>query len=244
MSTLALADERLPLYQRLRDVFVERIASGAWRPGAPLPAEDDLAVEFGVAVGTVRKAMESLVAHGRLERRQGRGTFVRRADFSNALARFFRMVDESGRPLTPDSRILERRESTADPEAATRLRLSAGAPTIELFRIRLVEGRAILAEEITLPRDPFAGLLALPTEQFGDLLYPLYESACGLLIDRAEEIIRFGAAPARAARALDIAAGAPVAVIDRTAFGMNGAPLEFRRSIGPAERFSYTVDIR
>lgn len=242
--SLVSSDARLPLYQRVRDVCLARMVSGHWGPDTALPPEEDLAAEFQVAVGTVRKALEGLVASGHLERRQGRGTFVRRPAFRNALARFFRMTDANGDPLSPQSRILSRRRGGAHGSAAERLGLATGAATIEMFRIRVVNRVPILAEEIVLPAEPFAALLEIQTEAFGDLLYPLYESACCKMVASAKEIIRFGSASEAVASALGLSGGAAVAIIERVAFGLDERPLEFRRSYGPAERFSYTIDIR
>ena len=41
-----------------------------------MPSESELGATFGVSVGTVRKAVDGLVAEHVLVRRQGRGTFV------------------------------------------------------------------------------------------------------------------------------------------------------------------------
>ena len=105
-------DQRLPLYQRLKDAFAARIAQGEWRPGAAIPPEVELAVEYGVALGTVRKAIDGLVQEGLIDRRQGRGTFVRKADFTNALFRFFRHTQD-GEPVRPTGRLLSRRVGKA-----------------------------------------------------------------------------------------------------------------------------------
>ena len=74
-------DERLPLYQRLRDEMVGKISAGEWRPDQPIPTETELTKIYGVAIGTVRKAVDIVVAEGLLERSQGRGTFIRRPSF-------------------------------------------------------------------------------------------------------------------------------------------------------------------
>src|SRR4051812_41587123 len=47
-----------PLYLQLRDALAERVAGGEWRPGAAIPNEGDLAREFGVSAGTMRKALD------------------------------------------------------------------------------------------------------------------------------------------------------------------------------------------
>ena len=46
------------------------------RAGDRLPAERDLAIDFGVSRITVRKGLDGLVAEGLLDRRQGSGNFV------------------------------------------------------------------------------------------------------------------------------------------------------------------------
>jgi GntR family transcriptional regulator len=237
-------DERLPRYQQLRDLFVAAVSDGHWRPGEAIPAEDVLAATHGVAVGTVRKALAGLVAEGMLERKQGRGTFVRRGNFGNALARFFRMTDENGRPIRPASRILARAVLPATAEVAEHLGVADGTEVIGLTRLRLAEGVPILAEEVRLRRDDFAPLLELKTDEFGDLLYPLYERVCGKVVASARETIRFAVPPENLAGILGLATGTPAVVIDRVAYGFDNAPLEFRRSYGPAERFSYSIDIR
>lgn len=77
-----------PLYEQLQAAVTERINSGEWKPEQPLPNESDLAREFGVSSGTMRKALDALEAEGFLDRRQGRGTFVKdkRADDRKAMA--------------------------------------------------------------------------------------------------------------------------------------------------------------
>ncbi|MFM7346829.1 MAG: GntR family transcriptional regulator, partial [Tagaea sp.] len=114
MNLTEAGDSRLPIYLRIQDALVAEIAQGALKPGDALPSEDNLAKRFGVALGTVRKALDGLAADGKLDRRQGRGTFVRRADFGNALFRFFRHTGADGAPLRPAARLIDRRAGKAD----------------------------------------------------------------------------------------------------------------------------------
>lgn len=53
-----------------------RILDGSWRPGVRLPAERVLAEQFGVSRGTVREAVQRLVARSLLASRPGSGIFV------------------------------------------------------------------------------------------------------------------------------------------------------------------------
>ncbi len=63
-------------YMRVADDIAARIASGELKPGARLRAERELAAHYGVAYGTVRRAMEVLRERGLIGTIHGRGTFV------------------------------------------------------------------------------------------------------------------------------------------------------------------------
>ncbi|MGA9319784.1 MAG: FCD domain-containing protein [Xanthobacteraceae bacterium] len=54
----------------------ERIAAGEWSAAGRLPAERDLAAEYGVARNTLRRAVEAIANDGTIERYVGRGTFL------------------------------------------------------------------------------------------------------------------------------------------------------------------------
>ena len=52
------------------------LTRGEWKPGEAIPAERRLSERYGISIGTVRKAIDELVAENILIRQQGRGTFV------------------------------------------------------------------------------------------------------------------------------------------------------------------------
>jgi DNA-binding transcriptional MocR family regulator len=73
-----------PLYLQVRDVIAQRIVDGEWKPHTAIPSGSELAREFGVSPGTIRKALDLAEAERLLTRRQGRGhvrqrSIVRRA---------------------------------------------------------------------------------------------------------------------------------------------------------------------
>lgn len=239
-----MADTRLPLYQRLRDEFIRRIGTGEWMIDAVLPSENELAESLGVAVGTVRKALDVLVAEGVLVRRQGKGTFLRRASFNGSLFRFFRHEDAEGTRRVPESRILRRSLGSADAHLAAALKIGMDAPIIRLDRLRTLEGAVVLVEEIHLPQDRFVELADLPLAEFSALLYPLYERLCGQIVTAATETLTVEPANAALAEHLDVVVGTPLVAIERTALDCTGQPIEWRRSRGRGDRFRYRVDIR
>ena len=64
------------VYMRMADHLAARIAAGGLPADARLPAERDLAAEYGVAIGTARHATEELRDRGLVVTLPGKGTFV------------------------------------------------------------------------------------------------------------------------------------------------------------------------
>ena len=66
----------IPLYEQVRQSLEGSIASGEYGPGDKLPGESTLAATMGVNRLTVRRAIEELARAGRVQSRQGSGTYV------------------------------------------------------------------------------------------------------------------------------------------------------------------------
>ncbi|MBS4011542.1 MAG: GntR family transcriptional regulator [Roseovarius sp.] len=235
------SDDRLPAYARLRDALASRIASVEWGPDEPIPSEARIAKDYGVSVGTVRKAVDGLVAEGLLERRQGSGTYLRRPSFDVTLFRFFQLHSGDGaQPSIPSSKLILRARAEAPSEAAAALGTS---DVIRIVRLRSLADQPILFETLYIPAARFEGFEALSDADMGPLLYPVYFEHFGVLVKRATDDLSFGAADPETARHLQLAPGDPVAIIRRTAFDLEGAPVEWRIARGSAAQFHYRSDI-
>ncbi|MGY6159471.1 GntR family transcriptional regulator [Paraburkholderia strydomiana] len=243
-SFVSRPDDRLPRYQQLRDHLVSRIAAGEWAPEEAIATEAELGQFYNVSTGTVRKAIDLLVSDGVLTRTQGKGTFVRRPRFDSSLFRFFRFVSRDGQPVRPTARILKREVVKPSEEIRNALRMKASEKAIHLSRVRMIEGQAVLSEEIWLPRARFEALAALPLDKFEDLLYPLYERLCKQMVASATEILRVEQATAETASLLGMKTGSPVILVHRVASDFAGTPFEWRSTRGAADTFQYQVEIR
>ena len=132
--TLVQAEPGQSRYAALAAALRERVIGGEWPPGSALPAETRLAAEHGVALGTLRRALELLAEHGLIERRHGKGTFVRSGLAGAPMLRFFRFGAGDGE--VPHSRIVSRQSVVAAPEVARRLGIARGEPVLKLHRLR------------------------------------------------------------------------------------------------------------
>ena len=66
----------IPLYVQVASAIETRIASGDLQPNRPIPSENQLVQQYGVARGTARKAIQLLRDRGRVVTVVGRGTYV------------------------------------------------------------------------------------------------------------------------------------------------------------------------
>jgi GntR family transcriptional regulator len=219
-------DERLPRYQQLHDDLVQRIAAGEWMPGEIIHTEAQLSAEYQVSTGTLRKAVDLLVAEGVLTRSQGKGTFVRRPQLDSSMLRFFRFKSSAGQPVLPTARVLNREVIAPDDAVRQALQLGPRAKVIHLSRLRLLDGLPVLAEDIE------------------DLLYPQYERLCNQVVATARETLSVRRADKALARGLSIEAGQPVIHVDRVALNFASKPVECRSTTGPADGFQYEIEIR
>lgn len=65
-----------PLYVQLADVVARKIKSGELAPDRPIPSENHLAEEYGVARLTARRAAQELRERGLIVTVRGKGSFV------------------------------------------------------------------------------------------------------------------------------------------------------------------------
>lgn len=231
-----------PLYAKARETLLERIRSGAWKPGQAIPNEFEIAAELGVSQGTARKALDALAGAGLLVRRQGRGTFVVEHTPDDVLFRFFHLYRDDGRPVRPDSTGAScvRRAGTARELAA--LALEVGAAVLHIERVRTREGQPFIAESIVLPGELFAGLgdgAPIP-----NTLYDLFQKTFGVLVGRADERITAVVARPQDAGVLGVAEGMPLLHIARITFDIDNRPIELRTSICRLDGLHYRARLK
>lgn len=233
----------MPLYAQVVEAIKHKISSNQWTLGMMISSENELAKEFNVSVGTVKKALGILVQEGVLYRRQGRGTFVASPDFSKSFSRFFRygLRDKSEQEI-PESLFLSFDVIPADSTIAQRLQLKLGTEVIMMKRVRSLQNTPFSLEEIFLPHERFAGLEKMDLNKA--LLYPIYNQKFSTPIFWADEYLQPDVADSEIAKHLNIAPNSPVMCVERTAYTYEDIPVEWRRTYGRGDSFRYHIVIR
>jgi GntR family transcriptional regulator len=236
-----------PLYKQVRASLVDQLMAGEWKPGQALPSERQLADRYGVAVATIRAAVDELVAMNALARRQGKGTYVCREDERRSIYQFFHVVRNDGVRTLPVSELVWIRKRRASAPVADALRLprdASGPDVYELRNVLKVNGTPVVVSDISIPVAMFPGLTAERIRAGGPTLYAVYQGRYGINILHTDEQLRAARCDAAIARLLRVRAGEPVLEVDRIAFTFNDAPVEVRRSVVQTRDYHYALSRR
>jgi GntR family transcriptional regulator len=222
------ASTRLPLYAQVEDALVARIASGALPVGTQLPSEEELIHEFGVSRTTIRMTIQNLVRQGLVEIRRGRGTFVASPRMVQELTELTGFVEDMrvlGR--TPTARVLGREIVPAAPVVAEKLAVPVGAKVVRIQRVRLSEGVPLSFDETYLPED--LGRKVMADDLVKEPIFTLLEERYDTPLVEAEYVLEATAAGPVVAMALEIPAGSPVFMIERTSYTSGHRAVDYER---------------
>lgn len=231
-----------PLYEQIRQLIVSALAAGEWKPGDALPSEPALAARFGASAGTVRRALDELAAAHVVERRQGAGTFVSTHTAPRNSYRFLRLVADDG-TAGFTRQLLHCRRARATAETARALQLRTAEQVIEVRRLLLRRGKAVVLDDLWLPERHFQGLSAAVIDAYPGTLYALFEARFDVHMVRAEEKLRAVAADADAASLLGLLEGSPLLSVERVAYTYGDRPVELRRGLYHTESDFYSNDL-
>ncbi|MGA3157620.1 MAG: GntR family transcriptional regulator [Steroidobacteraceae bacterium] len=227
----------LPLYQQLQRALRQAIENRTLAPDDALPAERDLAAEFGVSRITVRKALVGLVAEGLLVRRQGSGNFVSaRVEKNFAMLTSF-SEDMRARGRTPRSVWLKRAAGTVTPEEALALRLSPGTPVYRFNRIRYADEAPMAIEYATIVASALPSLEAVDTS-----LYEALELA-GHRPVRALQRLRAVLLNGDQAQLLKAKPGDAGLLVERLGSLPDGRAIEFSQSYYRGDTYDFVAEL-
>ena len=232
-----------PLYKEVKIRLTRSLLAGEWKPGAAIPSETRLAHHFKVSIGTIRKAIDELVAEKILVRRQGRGTYVAIHTEDRQLYYFFHIVGTDGSKDAPVHELLSLRAARADAEAALRLGLHKGERVFRIHNVLKLAGKPVIYDELVLAAARFPDLSAATFAARAGTIYGLYQARYDISVVRISERLSAAHADARIARVLGIGLTTPVLVIKRVAYTYHDQPVELRTSWVDTRNHEYLSDL-
>ncbi|MFF9490666.1 GntR family transcriptional regulator [Streptomyces sp. NPDC014676] len=232
--------QRLPKYYSIKQRLLEII--GGRKPGSAIPAERLLAVELRTSRTTLRKALQELVSEGRLDRIQGKGTFVvARPKVYQSLHVTSYTEDMETQGLTPASRILGIGHIPADEQLAGLLGLQTGDSVLRVERLRLAGGEPLAIESAHLSAQRFPGLRLDLTRYTS--LYTVLTEQYGVRLAEAEGTIETSLATPAEAELLGVDVGSPMMLLFRHLRDMDGTPVEWVRSVCRGSRYKFMATL-
>lgn len=227
-----------PLYGQVRDLVLQRICNGDWQPGATLPNEFELAAEFDVSIGTVRRALETLQNTGVVVRKQGRGTFVASKGAQAIEQKFHCLRSLGGQVLELSYRLSDRQVRPSTAEERAKLHLPQFSDVVAITQ-NVFNARRHVGVEIAVLSSAFSSCLCDDWPGEEHLYHRL--AALGHLVARVDDIVR--AAPGGLLGDSQPGRGVSVMLhVERMAFDQEGTPVEMRSSryVGSEVQWSST----
>lgn len=236
----------VPLYEHVKRQIAEAILIGELPPGTVLPGEVALAAQYGVAVGTIRRALADLTSGGMLMRRRKTGTVVTGRASQHGLRfffQYFRLQGEDGSLLQSDAEVLSVTTEDATHAEIALFALPARAPLLRLHRVRRVTGAPILHSRISLVAERIPGFPHEPAK-VPALIYRHLLEAYGIRIAAVREKVTAELATEEDCRLLHLASPSAVLVIDEEAYDQTGALAIRSRHRATTAHHHYSNEIR
>lgn len=236
-------NERVPRYLQIAERLRERIQSGTLARGARLTNQRALAREFGVALMTLRQALELLERDGLVRRRHGLGTFVasRLIDYDILHFRTF-AEDLSARGEAVETRLLGTRFASPDRRVTQGLGSPEGEAVFVLDRLRLVDQQPMSYQRSFLPAS--IGREVAKADLGVTPLRNVLRFKLGIEVTRARETVYAVTLRKEEARRLGCPPGSAAFRSERISWAADGAPVVFDRVFIPGDRFRITRELR
>jgi GntR family transcriptional regulator, N-acetylglucosamine utilization regulator len=229
----------VPIHSRVEKYLRDRIRSGAFMPGDPVPPEMQLCHQFSVSRMTVRQALSRLVFEGLIVRQRGRGSFVAepRLEHTKMFLSFEEEMRARGSKIA--HKLLDMRLESAVGKVAEHLELPEGTPVVVLERQRFVDGQIVGYEIRYLPRE--IGEALTSEEIHNQPLVPAVRRILGRARTRLNLRVIVSIVRRREARILETRVGAPVLIREHTWF-VEKRPVQYGRSVFRGDRYEMVLE--
>lgn len=240
-----LSGGKSPLYQQIAAQVASAIAARRFAPGEKLPPEDQLGQHFGVSMITIRAALRELATAGLIERKQGRGTFVK-----GALGPVWAIGSVEDLKITSrfsDTTVVSSGYVKAPQWASILIGDNAATRLYSIKITRSRDGVPFLLTDAFYPSE--IGIRLAEQTPVDDLrrnrlLVETVEERVGKRIAVIRQQMSAIAAPAKVAKLLKIRTSAPVLLVTRVSVTREGHVLQVARSYYRSDRFSYSVNLQ
>lgn len=181
------AYNKVPLYCQLADSIEEKINEGIWKKGTQIPSERELSTLYGMSRITVRNAIDELVRQGKLEKIQGKGTFVLNRSIIQNLGNVYSFSGEMEKQgKISSTKLVSKDFIKADKKLAYHLGVNEEDPLLCIVRLRCAEDQVpIMLEKTYFVLETHSYVLNIDFDK--ESLYRTLKDRYGIVINKAVE---------------------------------------------------------
>ena len=231
------------LYEKTIAFILQHIDELGLQAGEQLPTEAKLALQAGVSLVTVRRALAELAAQSIVRREQGRGTFLIRPRVRAETTRVGGLRNSLHLDVRSalQTRVLGCFSRRANAEEIAALGLQEGAAVWEISRLRLLNQRPLIWELSTIPKLSAPDLGTYIDARDPRSLYDLLEEVYALKEAREEQMLVSRPARPREEELLDLLNFEWVVEITGVSFSTRQTPIDRFRMIFVAKSFAFRL---
>lgn len=230
----------VPLYHQLKEGIRQMIVAGVYKDGDLIPTEREWNERLGLSSTTIRRALGDLVHESLLERKAGRGTFVRAPKVKRDLRKVLGFVDnmkEMG--LVPTAQVLKQQTVPANEFAQQAMNLRPRSKVLRLERLRLGNDIPMMLETRYIRVDLCPDIAK---HDLSASLWKVFEYTYGLKPYRHSQSLRIVNASEAAASLLTIAPGSPIFFVKGVTYLRDGTAIECEESLYRADKYEFSFE--
>lgn len=234
--------ERKLRYQHVYDLVLGIMAERGLRAGDRLPSTTELAEIADVSMISVRRALDELERAGRIQRRQGLGTFVAEPRIASDPTRpgelLHTLIDEGGGLPEVTTSLITIGVGLPTNTIATALGVDAGQPVWEIWRRRSIGDADRILERAVLP---LSRVPAIDQEylQRGGSLYRFLQQRYGFTDDYTEQAFEVDTPSSWEAEQLGLTPGDPIVRVRGVSFDADGQAFDCFEQCYRASKFTF-----
>lgn len=244
MNLATFENTPIPAYYHLQLTMQKEIEQGNWTPGEQIATERQLALEHGLSIGTVKKAITNLVNQGYLYRIQGKGTFVAGTEMRRKHIRYYKMLrNPKDKPANLNIEFLSIKRIPGRLPDSKYLQTPLSQDLFEIRRMFSWQGNPLILTVSMLPATMFPDLDKQDKAFFDhNLLYVALEQSYGMTTVSNQELFSAIAATQELAATLGVMEGKPLLFLEMLSFTYKKKPYEYRKAYCLSDDRKISVD--
>lgn len=225
------------IYQQIVDWMRNQISTGIWPEHYRLPSELELAANFSVSRGTIRKAINQLTSERYLVTIHGRGTFVESTVIEQPLAEQLIAFSEAliSKNISYQTQVLHQKIEVPPQRIASLLSRPADAPALILERVRSVGSKPVIYLINYVIIDQTPGIENVDFTRYR--LFQTLEERYGLILGWGQRTFQAMSSDEEIAEKLGINVCDPIMYMEQIIYLPNGSPIEFSQIWLPGNSF-------